>query len=902
MGNVIGIDLGTTNTAVSVVVDGRPKMLEDSHGYKVLPSIVWVGDDGTIKVGQQCKSLLVTEPERTAFAVKRLLGRQFSSPEVADADARTGYAIREAEDGGCLVELTSGTFSPLEISSKVLETAKEMAENALGGPVDEAVITVPAYFNHAQRAATMEAAAKAGLRCERLLNEPTAAALAYGFRKEIDRTLLIFDLGGGTFDVSVLRLSSGVYEILSTLGDTYLGGEDFDHRIVDWLAERFLAETGTDLRNDRITLHRLKEAAERAKCELSFAETTQIQIPYISGDASLDESLDRATLDGLVQDYVKRSLEVSLNAVRDAGLEVGQIDEVILVGGQTRMPAIRSAITDAFGREPSRSVHPEEVVAMGAAVHAASLDVDSELPPAVLIDVTPFDLGIDVAGNMFQPIIGRNSTIPTSASRVFATAKANQATVQVTVRQGSSRVASENEFLGEFVMSGLTPAPRMETKVEVTFKIDTNGMLKVTAMEPATGKQTEITVRNYSEVAQSKGAVKARVDRAPGADPVEDVVAASAMEGSSGTLPPASSSKDSKRGAGAKKAKAPKKPRKAKTKREAKPKDATGGGFLGGLFGRKKKKSATPETPEVKAPDNGGSIIDQVVAEREEAQSSADSIEALPQEALTPESEAGPEAIQLPSIDPTGLEALEPDMDEPAPINIPALEPEALVELGAEALDALDAADLQPIAPEAPDESSAEPVAIPVAAVEESSGSEADFGGDVAPPGLAATEPVDLTPPSGQAPSTDPIPADDEPSADPAPAAEPPPPAVAQADEPTPPPVPEPEPTPSPARKRARLKLGYKNPVSMVREYRSNLAKGGCFIKTPKPLAVGRTVLIEVRVPGIEDNPISIPGEVTWSSRDLETLAPDQKPGMGIEYQLSPDETAAIEARLTALA
>ena len=894
MGNVIGIDLGTTNTAVSVVVDGRPQMLEDSHGYKVLPSVVWVGDDGSIKVGQQCKSLLVTEPERTAFAVKRLLGRHFSSSEVADADARTGYSIREAEDGSCLVELSSGTFTPIEISAKVLETAKSMAENALGGPVDEAVITVPAYFNHAQRAATLEAAAQAGLRCERLLNEPTAAALAYGFRKEIDRTLLIFDLGGGTFDVSVLRLSNGVYEILSTLGDTYLGGEDFDHRVVDWIADRFQTEHGIDLRKDRVTLHRLKEAAERAKCELSFTESAQIQVPYITSDVSLDETIDRATLNSLVQDFVDRALEVSLNAVRDAGLVVSDIDEVILVGGQTRMPAIREAITNAFGREPSRSVHPEEVVAMGAAVHAASLDVDSDLPPAVLIDVTPFDLGIDVAGNMFQSIIGRNSTIPASASRVFATARANQATVQITVRQGSSRVATENEFLGEFVMSGLTPAPRMETKVEVTFQIDTNGMLRVSAMEPATGKQTEITVRNYSEVAQSKGAVKARVDRAPGAESLEDV-AAKAPEPAN-EAPAETKAKKSKKKAS----------RKVKQTR----KDDGGGGLLGALFGRKRKEKNKPSPPpapkeDVASGETGGSIIDQVVAEREAAAEASEDVETLPMDALTPEpvSEVAPEpeSITLPQIDPAGLEALEPDMDEPSPIDMPTLGQEALVDLGVDALESLDDADVQPIAPDEPEPESLGPAAVPVEPVEELPSPSTE------PPGEASldeerqeqiraemmerlSQPVDSI-------DSSPSDADEAASTDPESAPEPEP-------EPVAPPTPvtaEPEPV-EPPRKPARLKLGYKNPASMVREYKSNLSKGGCFIKTSKPLAVGRQVLIEVRVPGIEDNPISIAGEVTWSSRDVEQLGPDQKPGMGIEYHLDELGISALEARLDELA
>jgi molecular chaperone DnaK len=850
MGHVIGIDLGTTNTAVAVLVDGRPKMLEDEHGYKVVPSIVWVGDDGEVKVGQQCKSLLVSDPPRTAFAVKRLLGRRFSSDEVTDARPRMGYAIGEAEDGTCLVELSSGTLTPEEVSAHVLRTAKQMAERALGGPVDEAVITVPAYFNHAQRASTMKAASLAGLTCERLLNEPTAAALAYGFRKEIDRTLLIFDLGGGTFDVSVLRLSSGVYEILSTLGDTYLGGEDFDHRIVDWMADRFLAAHGVDLRLDRSTHQRLKEAAERAKCELSFTEQVQVHIPHVGDGLNVDETLDRATLVSLVQDFVDRSLQVSLDAVGDAGIEVADVDEVILVGGQTRMPAIRDAITGAFGREPSRSVHPEEVVAMGAAVHAASIGSNAELPPAILIDVTPFDLGIDVAGNMFQAIIGRNSTIPTSDSRIFATAKSNQSTVKITVRQGSSRVANENEFLGEFAMSGLTPAPRMETKVEVTFQIDTNGMLRVSAMEPATGKQTEITVRNYAEVAKSKGAVSPNVQRAAGAEELPQ-------------------SEDSQSAGGSRSANEVKgRPKKAKGKVVH---EKRSGGLLSALFGRKKRAIIEPVVP--KAEPDGGSIIDQVVAEREESQAveaAPTAIEPTPIEPgpAPPTDDLGPsDLIHLPDLEPGAMQELETNMDEPIPIDLPPLDASTIDE----------AADdfPEPIAPMDTEESTDQAASLRVSPAPEPAPegapepeAESEEAAELRQEQMREVLMERLSQPIAAAPE----------------------------------PEPEPEPVPPPVRKPARLKLTYKNPRAMVREYSENLTKGGCFIKTSKPLAVGRAVLIEVRVPEIAEDPISIPGEVTWSSRDLEDLGPDQKPGMGIEYHLEPNDIELIEARLKALA
>jgi len=926
MGHVIGIDLGTTNTAVSILVDGRPKMLEDSHGYKVVPSVVWVGDDGTIKVGQQCKSYLVTDPGRTAFAVKRLLGRHFGSPEVVDADPRVGYDIGKAEDGTCLVELESGTLTPVEVSAHVLRTAKEMAERALGGSIDGAVITVPAYFNHAQRAATLEAAEMAGLSCERLLNEPTAAALAYGFRKEIDRTLLIYDLGGGTFDVSVLRLSGGVYEILSTLGDSYLGGEDFDNRLVDWLADRFNEQHGIDLREDRMTLHRLKEAAESAKCELSFTDKVDITIPHISNGQSIQENVDRTTLLGLVSDYIDRSMTVSLDAVRDAGLDVSEIDEVILVGGQTRMPAIREAITKAFGREPSRSVHPEEVVAMGAAVHAASLDGDSDVPPTVLIDVTPFDLGIDVAGNMFQPIIQRNSSLPTSASRLFATARANQSSVQVTVRQGASRVATENEFLGEFVMSGLTPAPRMETKVEVTFQIDSNGMLKVSAMEPATGKQTEITVRNYSEVAQSKGKVKAAINRGDGAEAPEDVPSVAMVS------PKAESSKPK-----------PTKLKKAARKAAKADKQKSSGGLLGALFGRKRKtvkRAATPAEP-VEAVESD-SIIDQVVAEREAAKEAAAS--------ESSDESAPPQQIQMPDLDPSSLEALEPDMDEPATIAMPVLDAEALESLDDEELTPLDQEDLAPLseesltplddqnvtdlgsdalsalgdtiedepgldspvdepAPDASDEVESGESALPnegPAAVDVGAAMQADVepqAGDSAPEPESEPEETEDERMERQRQElmdrlSQPIEQSDETAADPEPDAAPIPPEPEPDAAPIPP---EPEPPPPPAKKPARLKLSYKNPKSVVREYMDNLKKGGSFVKTSKPLAVGRAVTVEVRVPTISEDPIVIPGVVTWSSRDLDTLGPDEVAGMGIEYDLDEIALAAVEARLNEL-
>ncbi len=511
MGRAIGIDLGTTNTAVAVLKDGRPFVLEDEKGYKVLPSTVSLKDDGKFVVGQAARAMLLTRPEFTVYAVKRLMGRRWDSPEVEAIRSRLPFTIQPAPDGTCLVGMGDQFFTPVEVSALVLQVARSIAERALGEKVDEAVITVPAYFNHAQRAATFEAARLAGLRCERLLNEPTAAALAYGFRKDIERTLVIYDLGGGTFDVSVLRLSAGVYEILSTRGDTFLGGEDLDHRLVDHLANSFEATHKIDLREDKMALQRLKDAAERAKCELSFTDRTTVLIPRVTPQHNLEQVVSRLTLETLVEDLVQRTLEIVRTAVSEAGLKLSDVEDVILVGGQTRMPRVREAVGALFKKEPSRTVHPEEAVAIGAAVHASSLGAGDGKAP-VLLDVTPFDLGIEVVGGLFQPIIARNSQVPTSQTRSFATVQDNQETVRITVRQGYSRQSAEDEFLGEFIMTGLTPAPRMQTKVDVTFRIDTNGMLHVMAVDPSTGERKRITVRNYAEVVGAKGGVGFELD------------------------------------------------------------------------------------------------------------------------------------------------------------------------------------------------------------------------------------------------------------------------------------------------------------------------------------------------------------------------------------------------------
>jgi molecular chaperone DnaK len=518
---IIGVDLGTTNTAVAVLENGRPRVIEDERGYKVLPSVVSAKGEGRFVVGQAAHNLILTRPERTVYAAKRLIGRRFDSPEVQRVLPRVGFALREGPDGGVQLEVGDAWMSPQEVAAIVLQVARGIAEKALGEPVEEAVITVPAHFNHAQRKATLEAASIAGLRCERLLNEPTAAALAYGHRRNIDRTLAIFDLGGGTFDVSVLRLSNGIYEILSTNGDTFLGGEDFDYRVVDHLADTFKASNGIDLRRDRAALQRLKDAGERAKCELSFSDRASVVVPHAAPGQNLETTLTRVQLEQITNDLVERCIDIARDAVVEAGLTISDIDEIILVGGQTRMPRVREAVAGLFGREPSRSVHPEEAVAIGAAVHAASLG-DVEGPPAVLLDITPFDLGIDAAGGLFSRIVPRNARVPCSEARIFATASDDQTSVRITVRQGESRIAEENEFLGEFLFEGLTPAPRMQTKVAVTFRIDPNGMLHVSALEPGTGVKRNIAIRNYAERTRTVVApTGATASPAGGAPPAE---------------------------------------------------------------------------------------------------------------------------------------------------------------------------------------------------------------------------------------------------------------------------------------------------------------------------------------------------------------------------------------------
>jgi molecular chaperone DnaK len=504
MSRIVGIDLGTTNTVVAVLDGERPRVLADERGHSVIPSVLGWKSADTYVTGHAAANLLITRPDRAVYAVKRLIGRRHDDASVQDALQRATYETRAGADGGVEVRVGEAWLRPQDVAAELLKTARAAASRALGEPVEEAVITVPAYFNHAQRRATLEAARLAGLRCERLLNEPTAAALAYGHRKSLDARVVIFDLGGGTFDVSVLRMRDGVYEILSTSGDTFLGGEDFDARIVAHLCAHVQERHAWDPRNDRGAMRRLKEAAEQAKRELSQRESVTVQVPHLGPKVSVETTLTRAEVETLTADLVERCLAVVEEALVQARLEAARLDDVILVGGMTRWPAVQGAVRARFGKEPSRGVHPDEVVAMGAAVHAGSLE-EGAAPRAVLLDVTPFDLGIDAAAGAFATVIGRNSRVPCAETRTFVTTADDQSEVRITVRQGESRLARDNEFLGAFTFEGLPPLPRMQAKVDVTFRIDANGMLHVSARDPSSGEERRMTVQNYGEVARGEG-------------------------------------------------------------------------------------------------------------------------------------------------------------------------------------------------------------------------------------------------------------------------------------------------------------------------------------------------------------------------------------------------------------
>ena len=506
MGKVIGIDLGTTNSCVAIMSGGDPVVIANAEGSRTTPSVVGITDKAERLVGQIAKRQAITNPENTIFSVKRLMGRKFKSREVQEAMKRLPYKVVEADNGDAHVELRGKRYSPPEVSAMILQKMRQTAEDYLGEKITEAVVTVPAYFDDSQRQATKDAGQIAGLNVLRIINEPTAASLAYGLDKKKDERIAVYDLGGGTFDVSVLEIGEGVFEVKSTNGDTYLGGDDFDQRVMDWLVDEFKKDQGIDLRKDRMALQRLKEAAERAKIELSSSQETEINLPFITADASgpkhMVTKLTRAKLEQLVDDLIQRTIEPCRKALSDAGVTAKDIQEIVLVGGMTRMPKVIQVVKDFFGKEPHRGVNPDEVVAIGAGIQGGVLK--GEVKDVLLLDVTPLSLGIETLGGVFTKLIERNTTVPTKKSQVFSTAADNQTAVTIRVFQGEREMANDNKLLGQFDLVGIPPAPRGMPQIDVAFDIDANGIVHVAAKDLATQKEQSIRITASSGLSKDE--------------------------------------------------------------------------------------------------------------------------------------------------------------------------------------------------------------------------------------------------------------------------------------------------------------------------------------------------------------------------------------------------------------